>query len=342
LKIRGTILLALAIVVVVGAGCSLIGHREKPVSSYALAPDGKRIAFSSNDGDLYLLELETNKVKQLTSTPAYEKRPSFSPDGKFILYVSEPSGDQFSSRVFRMQIDNGKIQQLTSDRSISDNNPRYSLDGSRIMFARASRNNGDPYVRDLWNDYDLYVMSADGSNMKRITNGLYQRELDGRFSPDGSFLIFSGWNFSDGRGSSLFGGILKIKADGSENKPASIASPPPKNENDENPYGVEYGSPDLSADGNLIVFPVRKRVRLMDLSTKEFTDLDAKMPEGYGYVADPVFTPDGKRIFLMKVIPNENGPSTRSLVSMDLDGKNLKEIADEEIFANPLKWKPKD
>ena len=346
MKNRFSTLLALSILALVGVGCSwlpaFIGDRGKHVPSYALSPDGKQIALSANDGDLYLLDLESKKVTQLTKTSAYEKRPSFSPDGRSLVYVSEPSGDKFSSRVFRMQTDTREITQLTNDRGICDNNPHFSRDGLRIVFARATRNNGDPNVRDLWNDYDLYVMNADGSGLKRITNGLYQRELDARFSADGSNLIFNGTYFPSNSGP-LTSEILKIKADSSDKGPSVIVQAELRRSEDGEKYAVEYGSPYISPDGNSILFGFDKKVRLFDMTTKAFTDLNVKKPNGNGGGPfDTVFTPDGKRALVLISIFRENSGPDYSLWSFDIDGKDQKNIVDQEFFANPLEWKPKN
>lgn len=333
MKNRFSALLALSILVFVGVGCSwlpaFIGDRGKLDPSFALSPDGKQMALSANDGDLYLVDLDSKKVTRLTETPAYEKRPSFSPDGRSLAYVSEPSGDKFSSRVFRMQIDTREVKQLTSDSGICDNNPHYSRDGLRIVFARASRNNGDPHVRDLWNDYDLYVMNADGSNSKRITNGLYQRELDARFSADGSDLIFNGTYE-----------ILKIKADGGDKEPTVIV---PSGFDKETGYAISYGSPDVSPDGNSILFMFDRQIRLSDLTTKAVTDLQVKKPGGWGGdQRNAAFTADGKRALLIRSNWSEDNKLDHSLWSVDIDGKNLKEIANDELFANPIEWRPKN
>ena len=330
MKNRYSTVIVFAVMAFVSAACSWlpIGDRGKHVPAFALSPDGKQIAFSANDGDLYLLELESKKVTRLTETPAYEKRLSFSTDGKSLLYVSEQADDKFSSRVFSMQIDSRVVTQLTKDQSICDNNPHYSRDGQRIVFARASRNNGDPYVRDLWNDYDLYIMNADGSSQKRITNGLYQRELDGRFSADGANLIFKG----EAPGSGIIKPqILQIKADGSDNEPSVIV---------QNETG--YGSPDVSPDGNSILFPAGNNVTLFNLPTKVSKKLIFKKPTGNGLsLQDPVFTPDGKRAIVLVSNFISAGKSDYSLWSIDIDGENEKEIAGAGLFASPLEWKPK-
>src|SRR5215211_1702061 len=55
----------------------------------AASPDGERIAFASNRSgfwDLYLLDLESGDVTQLTNTPAYEGAPTWSPDGTFMAF----------------------------------------------------------------------------------------------------------------------------------------------------------------------------------------------------------------------------------------------------------------
>ena len=63
-------LLVLVILALVGLGCSwlpaFIGDRGKHMASYALSPDNKQIAISANDGDLYLLDLDSKKVTRLT------------------------------------------------------------------------------------------------------------------------------------------------------------------------------------------------------------------------------------------------------------------------------------
>lgn len=52
-------------------------------------PDGTKIAFSSNRNgfwDLYLLDLSSGEVTQLTDTPEYEGAPTWSPDGSFMAF----------------------------------------------------------------------------------------------------------------------------------------------------------------------------------------------------------------------------------------------------------------
>ncbi|HBC77525.1 MAG TPA: hypothetical protein DCZ51_02780, partial [Bacteroidales bacterium] len=51
------------------------------------------IAFAYG-GDIWVSDLENQKVLRLTSTPAVESNPQFSPDGKWIAFNSNRSGNQ--------------------------------------------------------------------------------------------------------------------------------------------------------------------------------------------------------------------------------------------------------
>ena len=62
----------------------------------ALSPDGKLLAFASNQNgywDLYLLELATGSINRLTDTPEYDAAPSWSPDGAYLTYESYQNGN---------------------------------------------------------------------------------------------------------------------------------------------------------------------------------------------------------------------------------------------------------
>ena len=47
----------------------------------SISPDGKTVAFSYK-GDIYLVDSEGGEARQLTSNPAYDYSPVWSPDGK--------------------------------------------------------------------------------------------------------------------------------------------------------------------------------------------------------------------------------------------------------------------
>ena len=68
--------------------------------------------------------------RQLTSYPAYEGAPRFSPDGRFVVFESERDG---RSEIFRVEIESGDVEQLTD--SVSRKlGPAYSPDGSMLAF----------------------------------------------------------------------------------------------------------------------------------------------------------------------------------------------------------------
>lgn len=118
-----------------------------------LSPDGKRIVFTSlKDGDLdiYTMNVDGSDMKRLTTTPGYDGGPFFSPDGKQIVYRAWHPADTALAT----------YQRLLERRMVRPNR------------------------------MEIYVMNADGSNQRRITN-LGGANFAPFFTPDGKRIIFS-------------------------------------------------------------------------------------------------------------------------------------------------------
>jgi Tol biopolymer transport system component len=158
-------------------------HDVTPVWS----PDGTRLLFASDRGgnfDIYLLQMDSSIVTNLTpGSAAQDIHPSWSPDGQHILFSSNRGGGYY--QIYRMAADGSNVQQVAV---VPGNNAlyaRYSPDGTKIAFMRASI----PIVACDWN-WDVWVMNADGSGQVQITS-----QLGGDFYPnwlpDGSGIIYA-------------------------------------------------------------------------------------------------------------------------------------------------------
>ncbi|MHC4402125.1 MAG: LpqB family beta-propeller domain-containing protein [Planctomycetota bacterium] len=90
------------------------------ISEPQVSPDGGRIVFTvrttdleENKGrtDLWLVRADGTGPRRLTSHPAGDHSPRWTPDGKAVLFISGRSG---SSQVWRIPIDGGEAGQVTS------------------------------------------------------------------------------------------------------------------------------------------------------------------------------------------------------------------------------------
>jgi Tol biopolymer transport system component len=93
-------------------------------------PDGK-IVYCSSAGvnpDLWIMDRDGKNQKQLTTDPAWDENPAVSPDGKFILFISDRSG---APSVWRIEPDGSRPRQLTF---AEDYSPNISPDSKWFVF----------------------------------------------------------------------------------------------------------------------------------------------------------------------------------------------------------------
>ncbi|MGH1366093.1 MAG: hypothetical protein ACRBF0_21215 [Calditrichia bacterium] len=109
------------------------------ISSPAFSTDNKRIVFSglrfNGNKDLFVYDLTSEELMQLTNDFYDDSAPSFSPDGRYITFSSDRTtyGDQWSYNVFVYDLETGLTYYVTSSRN-QDNTPVWSPDGGHIAF----------------------------------------------------------------------------------------------------------------------------------------------------------------------------------------------------------------
>ena len=138
------------------------------------SPDGKRIAFvSERDGhvidgwptnEIYVMDADGGNQQNLTNNPHYDMSPSWSPDGKRIVFQSDREEPLRDVDIYVMDADGGNQQKLTNNPN-SDWHPSWSPDGKRIVFS--ARRDGKFEIA-ITNE--IYVMDADGGNPQNLTN----------------------------------------------------------------------------------------------------------------------------------------------------------------------------
>ena len=178
-----------AIVVVNALTAQKKSYRLKPVEqivSIDWDPQGQYIAIeavANAQSDLFLLNVASGALRQLTNDVYSDHAPAFSPDGRSLAFHSDrasnpaPFGsaaEQYQSDLFILDLDTQEISRLTETAQYDEHSVRFADDGKQLTFL--SDRNGIS---------NLYQLEIDGGAVRPLTNllvGIRQYSL----SADGS------------------------------------------------------------------------------------------------------------------------------------------------------------
>ena len=155
---------------------------SKMIRQLITSPDGKMVVFNAA-GFLYKKELPNGTPERLTNGLDFEFEPSFSPDGKYVVYTTW--SDEFKGSIKRADVRSGRFTTLTDEKGFYYS-PSYSSNGDRIVFRKGRGN--DVLGQTFGRGGGIYVMSANGGTKTLVSEG----GIKPRFNADNSRIFFQG------------------------------------------------------------------------------------------------------------------------------------------------------
>ncbi len=156
---------------------AIYGARMNYLAATALLD---RVVFSSKrtgNWQIYICNLDGSELQQLTSNSMDDWYPTWSSDGRRIAFSRYNRPGQYSpedERICIMNADGSGVRALTT---IGDTcaAPGFSPDGRRIVFRRERNGN-----------QEIYIMYADGTCQRNLSDSPASSEWDPAWSPDGT------------------------------------------------------------------------------------------------------------------------------------------------------------
>lgn len=143
------------------------------IGSPSWSPDGKRVLFPAREftgeSDLFILDMETEKLTRLTNDFYDDRDPDFSPDGNYVVFSSDRTSYGYKDRynIFLYDLNNGEISYLTNGDQV-DYSPQFSNDGKKVVFTSDLYGAQNIWMIDLTNSitYEGSSGSNDPENIK--------------------------------------------------------------------------------------------------------------------------------------------------------------------------------
>ena len=164
------------------------------ITRYLYKPDAGEGMTRFNDNQrlhIFVVDVSTKQVRQLTQGDFDEHSVDWSPDGKKILFASnrEPNQDEFFNYdLFTLTVADGSIQRLTAT-EYNEYDAVWSPDGKQIAYRGTRRGLTDRET--TMEDTHVWVMNGDGSNRREIGAVVDNRQGAPRWSADSSALYFT-------------------------------------------------------------------------------------------------------------------------------------------------------
>ncbi len=181
------------------------------MDGYDISPDGQQVCYTSNrdpnpaastNNDLFLVGVTGGEARKITTNPGSDTAPRYSPDGRFIAYLSQERGG-FESDRNRLMIyprDTGVARELKTGLDISVSSFVWAPNSRTIYFTASERGTSS-----------VFRISLTGQGAGRILSGATHGSVQP--SPEGRSLVFTRQKLN--RAAELY----RSRTDGSEIKP---------------------------------------------------------------------------------------------------------------------------
>jgi hypothetical protein len=141
--------------------------------SPSFSPDARTVTFAGlrgGVGDIFMVDLQSQEVTNLTSDDFFDYGPVFAPDGQYIIYSARISGNQ---KLFRLDLATKAKTQITF--GTHDESAAQFVDENTIVFSSTALNPNQPVDADVArnaNIYNIWTLDLRSGELKQYTDAL--------------------------------------------------------------------------------------------------------------------------------------------------------------------------
>jgi imidazolonepropionase-like amidohydrolase/Tol biopolymer transport system component len=152
----------------------------KMIRQLTTSPDRSIVAFNAA-GYIYIKMLPNGKPERITATNDFEYEPSFSPDGRSLVYINWT--DELKASVNKIDLVTCQVTRLTPEKGFYYS-PKFSNKGDKIVYRKGEGNQTSGFA--YGKNPGIYTVPVNGGAPKMIINNGIQPQ----FSADDSKIYY--------------------------------------------------------------------------------------------------------------------------------------------------------